>query len=277
MMKDLVQRSSVRNAIFMMRQVERGKAVLIVEGEADSRSFGKVIRTSHCRIFSAGYPGGKDQALALFRDLKERKLPGVAALVDADCDRLWGKNRGHADICWTSATDREVMIIQSPAFAAFVAANFTVDPGALRARILGASFPLGCLRTMSRRKQWALDFKRIGFDSFIEPANGTCDEGACCREVLAWNQNANLLEADLLNAIAIVRARNPEQQDVVCGHDAVGILSFLSGPALGKELTINEIEQELAEHFGPPHFALTSSFTEITQWEGRNAPFLVNL
>jgi hypothetical protein len=244
---------------------------------AASRSFGRVTRASHCRIFSGGYPGGKEQALALFDDLKQRKLPGVAALVDSDCDRLWGRNRGHIDICWTSATDREVMIIQSPAFAAFVVDNFAADAGVLRAKILGASFPLGCLRTMSRRNQWALDFKRVEVGSFIDPANATCDEGACCREVLARNPNTNLLEADLLNAIGIVRARNPEQQDVVCGHDAVAILSFLSGPSLGKALTIEKIEQELADRFLPPHFALTSSFTELAQREGRNAPFLINL
>src|SRR5258708_11226601 len=91
-MRDLVGRSSVRNVIFMMRQVERNKTVLIVEGDSGSRLFTKVVRTSHCRTFSPGYPGGKEQGLALFDDLEQKRLPGVAALIDAACDRLCGLN-----------------------------------------------------------------------------------------------------------------------------------------------------------------------------------------
>jgi hypothetical protein len=276
-MRDLIQRSSVRNTIFMMRQVERQTTVLIVEGDTDSRSFGRVIRSSNCRLFSADHPGGKERALALFHDLKQKKLPGVAALVDADCDRLWGRNRGHEDICWTSATDREAMIIQSEAFTSFVVSNFAVDPNTLRTQVFSAAFPLGCLRTMSRRNQWGLDFKDIQVSNFITSANITCDERACCREVLARNLNATVSEADLLTAVGFVREKNPRPQDVVCGHDAIRVLSFVSGPSLGRQLTVNRIEQQLAEAFLPAHFALTSTFDECLQWERRNTPFLINV
>jgi hypothetical protein len=275
-MKDLVGRSSVRNVIYMMRQVDRDKTVLIVEGDSDSRSFARVIRTSHCRLFAPGYPGGKEQAIALFDDLKQKKLPGVAALVDADCDRLWGRNRGHPDICWTSVTDRELMIIQSQAFAKFVLDNFTVDPDVLRLQILMAAFPLGCLRTMSRRNQWALDFKSIDTSAFIEITKIMCDERACCREVLAKNLISALSDDDLLAAIGTVRARNPSLHDVVCGHDATEILSLVSGPTLAKTLSHSQIEQQLADRYEPAHFLQTSTFQECAQWELRNTPFLIN-
>jgi hypothetical protein len=275
-MRDLIGRSSVRNAIFMMRQVERNKTVLIVEGDSDSRSFSRVIRTTQCKPFSPGYPGGKEQALALFDDLKQKKLPGVAALVDADCDRFWGRNRVHGDICWTSCTDREVMIIQSPAFNKFVSSNFTVAPDGLRTQIMSAAFPLGCLRLTSRRNQWALDFKNVDCRAFIVLKTITCSEVACCREVLGKNPSSVPSEDELMAAIQAVRARNPRLEDVVSGHDASDILSLVSGPTLGKALSYVQIERDLAECYEPIHFSQTSTHGECAAWEGRNAPFLIN-
>src|SRR5258708_5051351 len=261
----------------MVEKGEGKKRGLIVEGDFDSRLFTKVVRTSHCRTFSPRYPGGKEQALALFDELKQKRLLGVAALIDADCDRPWGRNRGDPDICWTSATDREVMIIQSEAFAKFILDNFTVDPSALRLQILRAALPLGCLRTMSRRNQWALDFKNLQTAAFIETANITCDEQACCREVIAKNPHAAISDDDLLSAIARVRAVKPSPQDVVCGHDATAVLSLVSGPTLAKPLSCTQIEEQLANYYTAAHFLRTSTFQECTQWELRNTPFLINV
>jgi hypothetical protein len=277
-MRDLIGRSSVRNTIFMMRQVDRQKTVLIVEGDSDSRSFGKFVRGSHCRIFSPGHPGGKEYALALFDDLKQKRLPGVAALVDADCDRLWGRSRGHIDICWTSAADREVMIVQSPAFARFVAAHhFSGNADSFRLQILRAAFPLGCLRAMNRRLDWGLDFKSVECGRFVEAESVACDEPACCKEILTQNLNATVSESDLLNAIGAVRGRRPDLHDVVCGHDVTAILSFVSGSKLASSLTVNQVEQQLAECFELAHFIQTSTFDEWVQWEARNAPYIINI
>ena len=137
----LIGRSSVRNTIFMMRKLERQKTVLIVEGDSDSRAFGKFVRTSHCRIFSPGYPGREGIRLSAFRRSEAEEASRVAALVDADCDRFWGRSRGHIDICWTSAADKEVMIVQSPAFAIFVTAHhFSGGADAFRLQVLRAAF-----------------------------------------------------------------------------------------------------------------------------------------
>ena len=276
-MRDLIGRSSVRNTIVMMRQVERQKPVLIVEGDSDSRSFGRFVRTSHFRVFSPGYPGGKEHALALFDDLKQKKFPGIAALVDADCDRLWGRNRGHIDICWTSAADREVMIVQSPAFPKFVTTrHLNGDADAFRLQILRAAFPLGCLRTINRRQGWGLDFKLLEYGRFVDAASLVCDEPSCCKEVLAQNLNAPVSESDLLGAIATVRSRNPNLQDAVCGHDVTAILSLVSGSKPATSLTTNQVEKELDECFELAHFIQTSTFDEWVQWEQRNAPYLIN-
>jgi hypothetical protein len=276
-MRDLIGRSSVRNTIVMMRQVERQKTVLIVEGDSDSRSFGRFVRTSHCRVFSPGHPGGKEHALALFDDLKQKKFPGLAALVDADCDRLWGRNRGGIDICWTSAADREVMIVQSPAFEKFVTTHhFNGHVDTFRQQILRAAFPLGCLRTINRRQQWALDFKLLEYGRFVDAGSLVCDEPSCCREVLARNPNATESESDLLAAIGFVRDRNPNLQDAVCGHDVTALLSLVSGRKLATFLTTSQVEQQLDDCFELPHFIRTSTFEEWVQWEQRNAPYIIN-
>jgi len=276
-MRDLIGRSLVRNTIFMMRQVERNKTVLIVEGDSDSRSLSRVIRSTHCMAFSPGHPGGKEQALALFDDLKQKKLPGVAALVDADCDRFWGRGRGHGDVCWTSCTDRETMIISSPAFDSFVADMFGVDPTDLRSRLMKTAFPLGCVRVTSRRHGWALDLKSVYVTRFIDANKITCDESACCREVLAKNPASGLSEQELSQAIRSIREKNPKPEDIVSGHDLTEILSLVSGSSLGCELSYAQIERQLSQRYEPAHFARTSTYAECTAWEGRNPPFVINI
>ena len=277
-MRNLIDRSSVRNTIVMMRQVERQKTVLIVEGDSDSRSFGRFVRNSHCQIFSPGYPGGKEHAIALFDDLKQKRFSGIAALVDADCDRLWGRTRGDVDICWTAAADREVMIVQSPAFAKFMQShNFTGDTDAFRLALMRAAFPIGCVRTISRRQPWGLDFKLVEHARFVDPVTLECDEQACCGEILARNLNAAVSKSDLLDAIKVIRTRRPALEDAVCGHDITAILSLVSGSKLDIPLTVARVERELDECFELPHFLQTSTFSEWVEWELRNTPYVLNL
>jgi hypothetical protein len=276
-MRDLVLRSSVRNTILMMRHVDRGKTVLIVEGDADSRFFGRFVAKPQCRVFSPGLPGGKEHALALFDDLRQRKLVGIAAVVDADCDRFWGRGRQHENVCWTSGADRDVMTFQSAAFDRFVAdKNPNLDVVAFRSEVLRAAFPLGSIRLMSRRNNWALDFKGINHAVFVDVNTLACDEGACCREVLARNPQAQTTEEDLLDAIAFVKGRGPQPQDVVCGHDISKVLSIASPSKFNRIIRPEQIEAELNSLFHPGDFAVTSTFTEFAAWEGRNAPFRIN-
>jgi|HubBroStandDraft_6_1064221.scaffolds.fasta_scaffold32360_1 hypothetical protein len=276
-MRDLVARSSVRNTILMMRQVDRAKTVLLVEGDTDSRSFDRFVAKPHCRVFSPGYPGGKEHALALFDDLRQKKLPGIAALVDADCDRFWGRGRQHQNVCWTSGADRDVMILQSRAFDRFVAnKNPNLDLAVLREEVLRAALPLGSIRLMSRRKNWALDFKEIDCAAFVDANTLACDEAACCREVLARNLQAQTAAVDLLEAITFVRERRPQPQDVVCGHDIAKILSVASPRRFNRIIKPEQIEAELDSLFQLNDFVQTSTFTELTEWEGRNAPFRIN-
>jgi hypothetical protein len=261
-----------------MRQVDRQKTVLIVEGDSDSRCFQKFTRASACRIFSPGACGGREQALALFTDLKEKRLPGVAALVDADCDRFWGRARVHSDVCWTSAADREVMIIMSPALDIFLGHhNFVGDRSELRLQLMGAALPLGCLRIMNRRANWGLDFKGTSFVRFIDPATLGCDQRSCCDDLLANNPNAQVDELALMLAIEEIRRRNIPAHDVVCGHDLSAIIALASKTRLGTSLSTVQVEWQLSDFFELAHFTQTSTFDELALWEQRNAPYIVNL
>ena len=123
----------------------------------------------------------------------------------------------------------------------------------------------------------ALDFKAVDVSAFTEIPTIKCDEHACCVEVLGRNPTSGLSQDDLKAAIAAVRARNPNLDDVVCGHDATEILSLVSGPTLAKALSYGQIERQLADRYAPEDFANTSTYQECVQWENRNPPYLINL
>jgi hypothetical protein len=130
---------------------------------------------------------------------------------------------------------------------------------------------------MSRRNQWALDFKQIEIQAFVDTTNITCDEQLCCREVLAKNPGSVLSSDDLLVSINTVRARSSRAEYVICGHDAAGVLSLVSGPNLGRSLTRGQIEKKLADCYEVVHFRQTSTFQEFVEWENRNAPYRINI
>lgn len=146
----------------------------------------------------------------------------------------------------------------------------------LRGEVLRAALPLGSIRLMSRRHGWALDFKKIDHTAFVDAEPLLCDEGACCREVLARNLQAQLTERNLLEAIAFVRDRRPQPYDVVCGHDVANVLSVASPRKFNRIIEPEQIEAELDSLFQLNDFVQTSTFTEFVNWEARNAPFRIN-
>lgn len=257
----------------LLRGKTRNVAILAVEGSTDSRAYRKLLDGS----VHIMWLNGKDEVLQLLDRFGQTRIPGTAGLIDADYDRLFGKAKQNARVCWTSHTDLESMILSSEAYIR--ATNNGLDEESRREHrrlLLAAAAPLGYLRAISARSRFALDFKALKFSAFIDSARITCDEQACCEEVKRANLQSDLTVRDLLGEIAEMRQQCSDPWLIVNGHDLCRIARICSLRLFRRTFdTPGALFEALAVNYGLADFKTSSTYQELLSWEQQNPGFSV--
>jgi hypothetical protein len=210
--------------------------------------------------------------------IKRTKVPGVVAIVDADYDRLRGRQRQDTNVCWTSENDLESMIWASEAFfRATENIKLDLETSRLHRELVSkAAVPIGSLRFLSGQNGWGLDFKQIRFASFIDSARITCDDRACCEEVLNKNPQSDLAVGTLLNEISECRNINGMPWSIVNGHDLCKIAHLCSLRLFRSGSTSSDsIFERMAKNYKITEFLPTTTCAELQQWEASGHGFRV--
>jgi len=246
----------VANAVRMLRAQHPSAPFLLVEGDTDVRLWRHFV-VAPCVILDAGGRANAEGALAVLTSSPD--AAPVAAIVDADFDRLEGRAPAHPGLFWTDGHDVEVMMLATPALAAVLreravearVASFTgvageegtapPTPGLneeqrvdrvrhalfLRARALGA------LRLHNHRATLNLDFKRLQLKQVCDVKLWTMNVPELLRLLAAHNARPGVT-SEALGACSHraksrrtvgVMARSPSQ------HDPLGCSCL--GPAFG--------------------------------------------
>jgi hypothetical protein len=218
---------------------------------------------------------GKDEVLDLANLLSAHHVAGCVALIDADQNRYFGRQRQGANVCWTDKADLESTLISSDAFFRILPDSHDNDTKGLHRELLvEAGLPIGILRAVSAREEYGLDFKNICYGAFINPASITADRRACCEEVVAKNPQTGLSADDLDEEIKYIRRGLVDSWLLLNGHDLCRIANLCSQRivrrppsherAISKSLLVNYTEQD---------FNGTSTFREIEDWQKQNPGF----
>ena len=261
--------------VLLLRGKNRTLPILAVEGSSDSRTYRRVLDGSVHIIWL----NGKDEVLSFLDRIEKTSVVGTIGIIDADYDRLFGRRTQLRSVFWTAKTDSESMVISSEAYLRATENGLSEEVRrGHRGLVLSAAVPLGCLRAASIRNGLALNFKQLKFEAFIDSARITCDERACCEELLRTNLQCRLSPSDLTDKLNEVRSLFEDPWQVVNGHDLCRIAQICSLRLFGRLFaTPSSIFERLVANYLSRDFEGCSTYSEIRQWQDSNPGFTFTL
>ena len=218
--------------IRMLQNAHR-KAVLLVEGDTDSRFWKKFLIDEHYHLIPVG---GKPNLLSLVARLDDQGSKEAVALLDCDFDRILGRLSNSTRIAYTHAHDLETELVASAALEVVVSnyvtaaaslralENLKIEHGSLLNALLKRALPFGQLRLLNE-----LSASKIRFKEVIQSKQYFCENWLLDSERLhkKYADAANLTPKQLAHSIA--QLPNSPELELVQGHELLRILAFAFG------------------------------------------------
>ncbi len=261
-----------------MRHTVHGGAFLIVEGVTDSRIYGKFIDKEGTQIVVAH---SKDNVRNVIRDMaKDRCDVKVLGIMDADLDRLTGR-KVSSPLFLTDCRDMEMMAVRSNALNDVLdeygdreaIENFEKRMGPIRDAVVKASFPIGLLMKVSKERGFALSFKDLDFNSFINQRSLSIDARRMVDEVLVNSRNIPYGTKQILQILNDEARGLDDIWDAARGHDTIKILLIgfrTFGSYNARHLNEGALGGALRLAYSDSDFRQTRLFTDTEKWAEYN-------
>jgi Protein of unknown function (DUF4435) len=270
----------IANEIRLKRSQFRG-SFLVVEGRDDRLLSERFADLSQCKIQVAE---GKASVCEVISILDNDGFAGVAGLVDADFDRIQGRQTPSANIIVSDLHDLESMLIRSRALDAVLVEHGSSEKLQLLGRdvrellILAAS-PIGCLRLHSERCQLNLRFDGLDYGRCINQRTLEIDSLQLIEAVKNRSQRPELSTQVLLTAIEEIRAENHNPWELCAGPDLIATLSIGLRRAFGtnnsSDVNEDQLRRALRLAYTTEEFKSSSFGQSLSNWESRNSPFVI--
>ena len=289
-LRQLVTPVILANELRMLRQDPRRQRLTIVlcEGTKDREVYKDKFKQEHIHLVAVGARvttpraegGARAAVLATLRALAS--LPGVLAIVDADCDPLLNQTPPE-NVHFPDGNDLEIMLLCSPALAKVLGERGSeaklqrhlesgTDPLTV---LLREGVKIGRLRFLSRREGWRLRFEDLPMKKLFDRATLQLDEAELLRLICA--RTASNLTKPPTSEVLQAQLRTVADHDpclLCCGHDLVELLSLALGGAFGSNTIPSEdLERDLRLAFAPAHFTPTQLYAALRRWEAAHPPF----
>lgn len=277
-MREYISGQIVANEIEMWREQYKG-AFVIVEGSEDARFYELFTDTSKCQVVPAHEKGKTVSALST---LEQRGFSGVAAIVDADFDRLESIERPSDNLILTDTHDLETMLLSSPALDKVLQMfgsrkKLAAIRRDVRQVLLTSAVCLGYLRWASLRFDLCLRFEGLRLKRFVDTETLAVHIPKLIDVVCAHSRRADLDLDDIKDKMNSLKDDNHDPWQVCCGPDLVGILSIGLGKMLGSrntgEVEPSVVDKALRLAYEKPYFQGTALYSAIREWEQSNEPF----
>ncbi|MFF3211087.1 DUF4435 domain-containing protein [Streptomyces sp. NPDC002886] len=271
-MREYISSTTIANEVSMLRTTMSGPIVLL-EGVTDSRLYRRFFLPSpHVRSI---FCDGKPNLLDAMSKIRRGRVAGVAAICDADYDRLLGISRGE-DVCFTDLHDAETMISYSAAFRRVVEElvdREVVDEEVQKIRdaLVDIACVIGEIRVWSIQSGLSLKFADVDAGSYLLQ-DGTFDLEGYISRVLEGSSSGVV---DVGEAMSVAGGRKFRNFgiEVATGHDFCSLLaadiSFRVQGAADKP-TLYTVEAMLRLSFDAECFAQTDLARLLDDWQTRN-------
>ena len=270
--------SDIANSVSMLRSYHKGP-IIVVEGITDSRLFGKFIEKNEVKIVTAfSKDNVKKSVFEVWGRRNDKKVMGI---IDADIDRLCGKNYS-PPIFMSDKRDLETMIMSTRALDDVLAEysdpelleNFEKSNGKVGDVVARASYPIGLLMFISSRERMGLNFKSIDHARFINRKTLAIDVRGMIEEVFSQSMNKGASKKELADMISEEEETLDDPWIAVRGHDAVSIMAIGLTETFGsyncRHIDAGQLSGALRLAFGFDYFKETDLYEDMKKWSVKN-------
>lgn len=191
-MRGYIDENDKKNEIRLLlnHPLYTGKIIIVVEGKSDIKLFRNVLDASNIGLETLD---GRLKLINVMESLLEEYPNRLYAICDADFVHLSGEEELYESrsIYLTDYHDAELMMLKSPALAAFIDeyssdGNIRLLHKELLSIAFGAAYTVGLLRWINDEKDLGIRFEGLNFNRFIdiEEMNIGLDEDELIQDLL---------------------------------------------------------------------------------------------
>ncbi len=271
---------SIAAKIRMMRSANRN-AIIVVEGEHDSRVLQNFVQSGRCEIIIGK---GKENVVGAFRIMESIECPSVLYFIDRDFDEIQNSMIDHHSVIYTDHHDLDICMILSDAFGK-VLREFASDQklksyryitGTVLEDVLKSAFPVGLLRLYSLTRNVNLKFTSMQFDC-ITKEKIECNVKSLVQSVINNSRMHHLKADEIVAELLMMETEGHELSQICVGEDVYQVLARVLQKAIGTTKS-NEVHWEVIKTsfrlaFEYEHFRKLGSYSRIREWESLYASY----
>ena len=280
----------IANDVMMTRRGHPGP-IVIVEGDSDSRFYGKYLPQKTCKIIPAHT---KKNLLDAINQLEIRGATGFLAITDCDYTYLEKRLPKSINLTFTDFHDLETLLLISPALENILREilpteklTYVKEIGRLaREEILIFGLQIGHFRWLNYRKNLRLNFQNLPYDQIIDLQNKSLRLDFFIKYISAFAKTGSYIkEAEFTEEIKALKSQSANPWHVCQGHDLVNILNIilpeicnkLFGRIIGgevkRQINVSQLSKDLRLAYEESYFINTQLYSQLLIWEKSNPKY----
>ena len=279
-MKEFITGEVVANWVRMTRQVHSG-AIVLTEGDADSKLYSQLLDQSSCVVINAYEKQNVIDALEI---LDAGKFERILGIVDADFSRLTQEPLPSNNLLLTDTHDLDTMLIVSPSLEKVLLeygsqTKLSRLEKPVRQIIIDTALHYAYLRLVSMKQAISLDFEGLKYGRFIDKKTLETDVLKLIVAILSRSKKGGINPNRLLKSVIQMQKEEHDPWQICCGDDMIHILSIglrvKFGTNNAQQVHPEIIEKALHIGYEPAYFSSTILYQSIKAWEEVNNNFRV--
>ncbi|MDF2612899.1 MAG: hypothetical protein K0S71_685 [Clostridia bacterium] len=285
-MKQYLNAARLVTKIKMLRSGRVFKSFLVVEGNTDSRLYGKFINEKTCEVVIAD---SKSNVIQCIETCDKEKLQGIVGIIDADFWRLEHQHAASVNLFLTDYHDLECMLINSLAYENVLSEYASKNKymrfeerkkNSLKIFMLENAAKIGYLRWYSLLNNLGLRFSDLNFNHFVSQTELEVDMIKLIEYVLVQSKKQGVLKTEkVLKEVERLAHRQHNLWDVCCGHDLIEILSIgfihIFGEYNAKNLFPGNLEGSFRLAYAYDYFLNTDLCQYLITWQKQNGNYRI--
>ena len=290
-------KNRILNKASLIRNKDKERPILFLEGEDDQRLFSKFIDHDQCYLLETG---GKSKLLVLMKELEDKSFVNFLAIIDADFDNILNASYPSPNIIRTETHDLEMLILKLDTIFKNIFSEY-IDPEKFNQFLIRSEHHfesrneailylkeliLNTIEFIGKFKFWnqsrennRLKFEKLDFEEFFDSKTFKIDKDDLFKSV-NFNSIKKTDISDIKKGIESLKDLQFDIWNICSGHDFIEVFVLGIRNNFGYEKKIPKIDHEriiefIHGLFNAELFKTTELYKKIKDWEKQKKIFVL--